>query len=169
MPVSMFDASVPVFVRGLTVLSDLLDKGERHAGPAAAELLGARLAPDMLTLAGQVQRASDSAKFGAARLTGTEAPSFADDETTFAALRGRCERTVAYLRGFAPDAFSGGETRSVTFGGAANRRTLPGEAYLLSFALPNFYFHVATAYGILRQAGVPIGKRDYLGPSDGNS
>lgn len=164
MPISMFDASVPVFVRSLTALSGLLDKAESHAGLA---LIEARLAPDMLTLAGQVQRASDSAKFGAARLTGTEAPSFADDEVTFDALRERCAKTIAYLRGFAPDAFAGSETRSVTFGGGAFRLTLPGDAYLLSFALPNFFFHVTTAYDILRHGGVPIGKRDYLGPYDG--
>ena len=167
MPISMFDASVPVFVRGLAVLSDLLAKGERHAALAEADLVGARLAPDMMTLAGQVQRASDTAKFGAARLTGRAAPSFADDEATFAALRDRCARTIAYLRGFAPDAFAGSEARTVSFGGGASGRTLPGDAYLLSFALPNFFFHVATAYDILRHEGVPIGKRDYLGPYDG--
>ena len=166
MPISMFDASIPVFIRSLTVLSDLLDKGERHAGLAGVDLVAARLAPDMLTLAGQVQRASDSAKFGAARLTGTEAPSFADDETTFDALRERCAKTISYLRGFTPDAFADSETRSVTFGGAASKRTLPGQAYLLSFALPNFFFHVTTAYDILRHEGVPIGKLDYLGLSD---
>lgn len=167
MPISMYDATVPVLLRGLTVLSDLLDKGERHAGPAAAELVGARLAPDMLTLAGQVQRASDTAKFAAARLTGGEAPPFVDDETTLDALRERCARTATFLRGVAPEAFAGSETRIVTFGGGASKWTLPGETYLLTFALPNFFFHLTTAYDILRHQGVPIGKRDYLGPHDG--
>lgn len=169
MPIAMYDATVPVLVRGLTVLSDLLDKGERHAGDAAADLAGARLAPDMLTLAGQVQRASDTAKFAAARLTGGEAPPFADDETTLHALRDRCARTIAFLRGVEPGAFAASETRIVTFGGGASKWTLPGETYLLAFALPNFFFHVATAYDILRHAGVPIGKRDYLGPYEGLS
>ena len=159
MPISMFDASVPVFIRGLTVLSSLLDKGEAHVGTAETDL-----APDMLTLAGPVQRASDSAKFAVARLTGSEAPSFADDEETLDALRDRCRITVSYLRSVAPDLFAGSETRSVTFGGGAFQRTLMGDAYLLTFALPNFFFHVATAYDILRHEGVSIGKRDYLGP-----
>ena len=165
MQVSMFGASVPVFVRGLTVLSGLLDKGVEHArkhGLAEATLVEARLAPDMLTLAGQVQRASDSAKFGVARLTGTEAPSFNDDEATFDALQDRCSKTIAYVRSIVPEAFAGSETRSITFGGAT-KTTLPGEAYIFSFALPNFFFHLTTAYDILRHEGVPIGKRDYLG------
>lgn len=168
MPISMFDASVPVFTRGLTVLSGLLDKGARYAaeqGIAEADLVGGRLAPDMLTLAGQVQRASDSAKFGAARLTGTEAPAFADDETTIAALRERCAKTIAYLGQVQRDGFDGSETRSVTFGSKDAPWTMVGDAYLLSFALPNFYFHVTTAYDILRHKGVPIGKRDYLDPN----
>lgn len=167
MPISMYDASVPVFTRGLTVLSNLLDKGARHAaeqGFAEAELVGARLAPDMLTLAGQVQRASDSAKFGAARLTGTEAPAFADDETTIAALRERCAKTIAYLGQVDRDGFADSETRSVTFGSKDAPWTLSGDAYLLSFALPNLFFHVTTAYDILRHKGVPIGKLDYLDP-----
>ena len=166
MPISMFDASVPVFVRGLTVLSSLLDKGESHVGTAESDLAEARLAPDMLTLAGQVQRASDTAKFAAARLTGSEAPSFADDEETFDALRDRCTITISYLRGFAPEIFAGSETRSIAFGAGPSKRTLLGDAYLLTFALPNFFFHVTTAYDILRHEGVPIGKRDYLGPFD---
>ena len=117
----------------------------------------------MLTLAGQVQRASDSAKFGAARLTGSVAPSFEDNEATIDELLDRCARTISYLRDLAPDAFTDCETRTVTFGGAASKRTLVGAEYLLTFALPNFFFHVATAYDVLRHEGVPIGKRDYLG------
>ncbi len=168
MPLSMYDASVPVFTRGLAVLSNLLDKGARHAaeqGIAEADLVGARLAPDMLTLAGQVQRASDSAKFGVARLTGTEAPAFADEEATIAALRERCAKTVAYLGQLHRDGFADSEARSVTFGSKDAPWTLVGDAYLLSFALPNFFFHVTTAYDILRHKGVPVGKRDYLDPT----
>jgi uncharacterized protein len=169
MPLTLYEASVPVFTRGLTILSTLLDRAEAHAdqtGAPAASYVEARLAPDMLTLAGQVQRASDTAKFGGARLTGVQAPSFADEETTFAQLRERCARTVAYLGTLAPAAFAGSDTRAVTFGGGANQRTLPADRYVLQFALPNFFFHVTTAYDILRHMGVPVGKRDYLGPFD---
>ena len=169
MTLSMYDASVPVLTRGLTILSALLDKGEAHGaetGAASSSTIEARLAPDMLTLAGQVQRASDTAKFAAARLTGTDAPSFADEETTFGQLRERCARTVAYLHDVPSAAFESSEARTVTFGGGANKWTLPGDRYLLQFALPNFFFHVTTAYNILRHAGVPVGKRDYLGPLD---
>lgn len=166
MPISMFNASVPVFIRGLTVLSSLLDKAEQHAKAlslAEAALVEARLAPDMLTLAGQVQRASDTAKLGTARLTGTEAPSYEDKESRFNELQERCAKTIAYLQTVQADAFEGSETRPVTFGGTP-KWTLPGEDYLLRFALPNFFFHVTTAHDILRHKGVTIGKRDYLGP-----
>lgn len=138
-----------MLTRGLTILSTLLDKAEAYAaesGTVPASTIEARLAPDMLTLAGQVQRASDTAKFAAARLTGTDAPSFADDETTFDQLRERCAKTIAYLRTVAPSAFKDSEARTITFGGGANRWTLPGDRYLLQFALPNFFFHVTTAY-----------------------
>ena len=166
MTLSMFDVSVPVLTRGLTILSTLLDKGVRHAaetGKDEAALVAARLAPDMANLAGQVQRASDTAKFAAARLTGTEAPGFPDDETTIEQLQQRCAKTIAYLQGVEPQKFDGSETRTITFGGGANKWTLPGDRYLLAFALPNFFFHVTTAYDILRHEGVPVGKRDYLG------
>jgi hypothetical protein len=172
MSLTLYEASVPVFTRGLTILSSMLDKAEAHAsgnGVAIASYIEARLASDMLTLAGQVQRASDTAKFGAARLTATEAPSFADEEVTLDQLRERCAKTVAYLGTFAAGSFEGGDTRAVTFGGGANKQTLPGNRYLLQFALPNFFFHVTTAYDILRHKGVPVGKRDYLGPFDETS
>ena len=120
----------------------------------------------MLTLGGQVQRASDTAKFAAARLTGTDGPGFSDDETTIEALKARCAKTIAYLESVPQEAFEGAEQRSITFGGQT-KTTLPGEAYLLGFVLPNFFFHVTTAYDILRHSGVPVGKRDYLGPYDG--
>ncbi|WP_018263347.1 DUF1993 domain-containing protein [Methylobacterium sp. WSM2598] len=168
MSLSLYDASVPVFTRGLTV-STLLDKAEAHAAGSGAALstsVEARLAPDMLTLAGQVQRASDTAKFGAARLTGTQAPSFADDETTFDQLRERCAKTIAYLGTVAPETFAGSETRIVTFGGWANASTLRGDRYLFQFALPTF-FDVTTAYDILQHEGVPVGKCDYLGRYEG--
>jgi uncharacterized protein len=166
---SIHDLCVPVLVRGLSVLSTLLDKGEAHArasGREPADLVEARLAPDMLTLAGQVQRASDTAKFAVARLAAVDAPPFADEETRFDQLRERCARTIAFLRSVEAGAFAGSESRPITFGGA-NKVTLAGDRYLLQFALPNFFFHVTTAYDILRHEGVPVGKRDYLGPYEG--
>ena len=165
MSYSVYDGSIPVLVRGLTILSALLDKGAAHAQQHNIDpvfLPSARLAPDMLTLAGQVQRASDTAKFAAARLTGTEAPSFADEEATFEQLKNRCAKTITYLQSVERTSFEGGDTRQVTFGGS-NGWTLPGDQYLLQFALPNFFFHVTTAYDILRHNGVLVGKRDYLG------
>lgn len=166
MPLSMYQASIPVLTRGLGVLSDLLAKGEAHAHDAGldpATVVAARLAPDMFPLSGQVQRASDTAKYAAARLTGGSGPSLADEETTFEDLRLRCTRTVSYLETIAPEALEGSEAREITFGGGALKATLSGDAYLLTFALPNFFFHVTTAYDILRHLGVPLGKIDYIG------
>ena len=169
MPLSMYQASVPVLTRGLGILSTLIDKGAAHAAEHkldTASLVNGRLAPDMLPLSGQVQRASDTAKFAAARLTGEPAPSFADEETTLDQLRERCARTVSFLKTVRPEAFEGSETRMVSFGGRDTTLTLPGDSYLLGFVLPNFFFHVTTAYDILRHMGVAVGKRDYLGRLD---
>ncbi|GJD53639.1 hypothetical protein OPKNFCMD_6416 [Methylobacterium crusticola] len=169
MTLSMHQACVPVLSRGLRVLATLLRKGEDHAaaqGLDPADLVGARLAPDMLPLAGQVQRASDSAKLAAARLSGIEAPSFPDEERTFDELQARIARTLAFLEGIGPEHLAGSEARSVVLRAGGAEQVFRGDAYLLGFALPNFFFHVATAYDILRQAGVAIGKRDYLGPFD---
>ncbi|NWG24785.1 MAG: DUF1993 domain-containing protein [Pseudorhodoplanes sp.] len=159
MPISMYQASIPLFVRGFDSLSRILRKGEA-GGPALVE---ARLAPDMLTLAGQVQRASDTAKGCAARLSGLDNPSFPDSEKTFAELQARIARTVEFLQSVTPDRIDGseGEAIEIKTGGGALR--FKGRDYLLTFALPNFYFHVTTAYDILRHNGVPVGKMDYLG------
>ncbi|WP_046868398.1 DUF1993 domain-containing protein [Microvirga massiliensis] len=168
MPISMYQASVPVLTRGLAILSTLIDKGAAHAAEHKldpASLVNGRLAPDMLPLSGQVQRASDTAKFAVVRLTGEPAPSFADEETTLDQLRERCARTISFLEKVRPDVFEGSEARTISFGGDT-KLTAPGDAYLLSFALPNFFFHVTTAYDILRHMGVAIGKRDYLGRFD---
>lgn len=170
MSLSLYQASVPVFVRGLNVLAALLEKAESHAREAGidpAELVNARLAPDMYPLSGQIQRASDASKFAAQRLSRIEAPKFPDDETTLAQLRQRVADTIAYLQGLAPQAFDGAENRKVTLSFGDFKPEFQGDAYLLSFALPNFYFHVATAYGILRNQGVKIGKLDFLGPYPG--
>ncbi|WP_313622536.1 DUF1993 domain-containing protein [Achromobacter sp.] len=167
MPLSMYQASVPVFIRGLNVLATLLEKAAAHAqatGIDPSQLVNARLAPDMYPLSGQIQRTSDASKFAAQRLTQGEAPKFADNETTLEQLQQRIANTIAYLESVTPDQIDGSEGRKVTLSFGEFKPEFQGDDYLLTFALPNFYFHVTTAYGILRQAGVPIGKMDFLGP-----
>lgn len=167
MPVSLYQLTVPALIRGLENLSAQIDKASsfvQENGIEQADLVQARLAPDMLTFAGQVQRASDTAKFGGARLSqDAQAPSFADEETTLAQLQERIARTVAYLRGVQAGAIDGGEQREIRFKAGPRELQFSGEDYARSFLLPNFYFHVTTAYGLLRHKGVPLGKLDYLG------
>ena len=162
MPLSMYQASIPLLVRGLDNLSAVLKKGGAH--PEAATLVEARLAPDMFTLAGQVQRASDTAKGCAARLAGIDNPSFADTETTFAQLQERIAKTVDFLQGVKPEQIDGTEDKPIAFKAGPYMLNFTGASYLLTFVLPNFYFHVTTAYDILRHKGVDVGKMDYLGP-----
>ena len=167
MSLSMYQASVPLFIRGLTVLASLLEKGAAHAaanGIDPAELINARLAPDMYPLSGQVQRASDASKFAVQRLSQVESPKFADEEATFEQLQKRIADTIAYLQSVSADKLDGADSRKVTLSFGEFKPEFQGDAYLLTFALPNFYFHITTAYGILRHAGVPIGKLDFLGP-----
>jgi hypothetical protein len=170
MPLSMHRVSVPVFVRALKVLAILLEKGEAHAkaqGLSPSDLINARLTDDMLPLSGQVQRASDASKGAVFRLTGVEAPAMADEETTFAQLQKRVSDTLAYIESVDASAFEGSETRTVELKTAGGTLTFTGEDYLLGFALPNFFFHIVTAYDLLRHNGVQIGKLDYLGRAQG--
>lgn len=170
MSLSLYQASVPVFIRGLSVLAALLEKGAAHAaanGIDPATLVNARLAPDMYPLSGQVQRASDASKFAVQRLSLVESPKFPDEETTFEQLQKRVADTIAYLRAVPASALDGAEARSITLSFGEFKPQFQGDAYLLTFALPNFYFHVTTAYDILRHVGVPIGKLDFLGPYPG--
>ncbi len=162
MTISMYQISVQPLLRGLGVLSILLKKAETHAD--AASLPEARLAPDMLTLVGQVQRASDTAKGCAARLAGIDAPAMPDTEKSFADLQARISRTVDFLQSVKREQIDGSEDKAISFKAGPSVLNFTGESYVLTFALPNFYFHVTTAYGILRHKGVPIGKLDYLGP-----
>ena len=161
MSFDLYDASAPMFVNTLTNMRAWLDKaaGEKDE----AMLSEARLAPDMRPLVAQYQMASDSAKNALARLTGTEAPSMPDTESSFEELRARCDRTIAYLNGFDRKALADSEEREVilTFPNGMGYR-FQGAQYLTGFALPNFYFHATTAYAILRQAGVSLGKPDFL-------
>ncbi|WP_426227169.1 DUF1993 domain-containing protein [Pararhizobium sp. DWP3-4] len=167
MPVSMFKLSVPVFIRGLNVLAGLLDKAESHAAQKKIpldDLFNARLAPDMLPLSAQIQRVSDTSKNTIGRLTGVAAPSFPDDEKTFADLRERIAKTIAYLETVKPSDLDDSDTREITITFGKLSFTFAGDDYVLKFALPNFFFHVTTAHDILRNQGVAVGKIDFLGP-----
>lgn len=157
----MWEASVPVFVNSLTNMRGWLDKAAQEKDAAA--LIEARLAPDMRPLPAQYQMASDSAKNALARLTGTEAPSMPDTEKSFAELRDRCDRTIDYLRGFDARSLEGSEDRQIVIKFPNGMGySFRGDEYLAGFALPNFFFHVTTAYAILRNAGISLGKSDFL-------
>ena len=167
MSLSMHSASVPLFVRQFNSMLAWLDKAQAHAEARkfdTANYLGLRLSPDMLPLTKQIQIASDGAKGCVARLTGQEAPKWADDEATFDELRARIRKTIDYVNSVPASAFEGSEEREIllpTRSGEPMRFT--GENFLKHFALPNFFFHATTTYALLRHAGVELGKRDYLG------
>lgn len=166
MSLDIYDASVPVFIASLTSLSKFLAKGAAHAeakGIKPEALLQARLAPDMHPLPNQIQIASDAAKGAAARLAGAEIPSFADTETTFTELQARIEKTITFLKGLDRAAFKGAEDKEISLKAGPNDLKFSGAQFLTSFALPNFFFHVTTAFALLRHNGVEIGKRDFLG------
>ena len=166
MTISMYDASVPVFKQMLGSLSAILDKAEAYAtarkiDPAA--LLQARLYPDMFPLTRQVQIAADFAKGACARLAGVEVPRYDDNEASFADLKQRIAKTIAFIEGLPREAIAHSEDRDITLTVAGNPMEFKGQAYLLHWALSNFYFHATTAYGILRHNGLEIGKRDFIG------
>ncbi len=166
MPLPMSAMSVPAFVQGLDAMAGTLRKAEAFAAEKSmdeATLLQARLFPDMFPMVRQVQIATDSAKGAVARLAGEPVPSYADDEASFAALHARVARTLDFIQSIPAAAIDGSEERVITLQARTRTMTFRGADYLLSFALPNFYFHLATAYGLLRQAGVVLGKPDYLG------
>jgi len=166
MTMSMYQASVPVFMQMLGALSAVLDKASAHTAarkidPAA--LLQARLYPDMFPFTRQVQLACDFAKNATARLAGVEAPKMPDDEKSFDELKARVAKTLDYLKTFKPEQIDGSEERDVTVPIAGQPTTFKGQRYLLGSALPNFFFHVTTAYDLLRHNGVEVGKRDFIG------
>jgi len=166
MTLSTYDVSVPVILRGFGVLSGYVDKAEAYAAEAGVDpsaLVGARLFPDMLPFSGQIQRASDNAKNGVARLAGIAAPSFVDGETTFPELRERIAKTVAFLNTATPEQLEGSGERTIELKFRSLTGALDGRTYLLSVLIPNFFFHVATAHGILRHSGVKLGKKDFIG------
>jgi hypothetical protein len=166
MPLSMSRAALPTLVQILGALDGLLDKAsafceERKIDPAI--LAGYRLAPDMFTLARQIQVATDQAKGCVARLAGIESPSFPDTETDLVQLKARLARTLDFLHSVPADQVDGSEERVIEFKAGSRELSFTGERYLLHWVLPNFMFHAVTAYDILRHAGVPLGKRDFLG------
>ena len=165
MTFTLKDASAPIFVRGLTNLSNLIDTAIA-AGLDEGELMQARLAPDMKPFADQVRMASFSGRSCVARLTGQAWPKTADAEATLAELKETIALSIAFIEGVNPVAFEGGETRRIELRFPGVELDFEGAGYLTSFAIPNFYFHVTTAYAILRHRGVALGKRDFLGQLD---
>lgn len=166
MPLALYQVSVPAFERGLRVLSDLLSKARTHAeghGIDLSTLVNARLADNMYTLAGQIQSASDAAKAGTARLAKLAPPSFPDTETTFDELQARIAKTLDFIASVSEAQINSNEGGSVIMKAGGKEQTFASEPYLLGFVLPNFYFHITTAYDILRHQGVPLVKMDYLG------
>ena len=167
MTVSLYTASVPVFQQMLGSLGDVLAKAQAHAAaknidPAA--LLQARLFPDMFPLTRQVQIACDFARGVCARLAGVDVPKSDDKETSFDELQALITQTRTFIGELAPAQFDGGETREiVTRPGTPKEKRFTGSAYLLTYGLPQFFFHVTTAYALLRHNGVEVGKRDYMG------
>ncbi len=162
----MYQASVPVFSRALNNLAAILEKAAAQAEARKidpAVLVNYRLYPDMLPLSRQIQIATDGAKGGVARLAGTEPPKYEDNEASLPELVARLRKTVAYLESIKPEQIDGSEDKTVTWKTQTTTRNMQGMPYLLSHVTPNLYFHVTTAYAILRHCGIEIGKQDFLG------
>lgn len=163
---SLYDVSVPVFIRALENLDKLLDKGAAHfaeKGRGEGELAGSRLIEDMHPLTAQIQRASDTAKGVVTRFGAAENVAMPDEEQTIADLKGRIAKTIEVLRSADPAAFDGKDDAPIEIRTPNRTLLFKGRSYVLDFAIPNFFFHVTTAYALLRKEGVPIGKTDYLG------
>jgi uncharacterized protein len=166
MPITMYDASVPVLKHTLKALSAILDKADAHCAARKIEpavMLGMRLFPDMFPLSRQIQIACDFAKGAGARLAGIEVPGYPDDEKTFGELKARISKTIAFLDTIKAEQIVGSEERDVKMKAGPRELEFKGQEYLTGFVLPNFYFHVTTAYSILRTNGVEVGKFDFLG------
>ena len=167
MALSMFQSSIPVFIKTLTSLKAILDKGAAHAQAKKIDetvLLQSRLYPDMLPFTSQVQIAADQARAGADRIIGSEPATWEDNEKTFAELVARLDRTITHLKSLTEKQFDGAESRQITRKVRGEPRTFSGVGYLQQFVLPNLFFHTTTAYAILRHNGVELGKLDFLGP-----
>lgn len=168
MALSLYETSVGTFIRTLTNLLGILDKASAFAATKKFDpnnYLAIRLAPDMLPFARQIQIASDHAKRASSRLAGVEAPVFEDNEKTLDELKARTQKTIDYLKTLKPSQVDGNEGKAVSIPAGGGKRNWPsGKDYLFVNAMPNFFFHVTTAYAILRGAGVDIGKADFIGP-----
>ena len=170
MSISIYQSSVPVFERSLTAFLGILDKAQAHAEARKFDptnYLSIRLSPDMFPLTRQIQTFCDQAKNGSFRIAGKEPPALEDKETTFAEVRQRVQKTLDLVKSIDAKAFDGGEERDIILPLGPNKMKMQGANYLLHFVLPNFYFHLATAYDILRSGGVEIGKRDFMGAVPG--
>ena len=166
MTLSMYQATVPVFVHALGNLKHVLQKGEAHAkvkNVTDEVLLQTRLIPDMLPLVRQVQIACDMATRGTARLAGVEPQSFEDNETTLEQIHARIDRALEYIKAFKPEQVDGSEARAIHLKMRNGEMHFEGQTYLLQFVIPNLFFHCTTAYNILRGAGTEIGKSDFIG------
>jgi uncharacterized protein len=164
---SMYDATIPPLKRALNNLSSVLKKGEEYADVNKIDhgvLLNARLFPDMYPLTRQVQIATDMSKGAAARLASVEIPKYEDTETTFAELQARITKTLTFIDSITPTQLEGAESREITITVRKMDLKFTGQDYLLTWVNPNVYFHVTTAYNILRHNGTPLGKPDFLGP-----
>jgi hypothetical protein len=162
----MFTASVPVYTQFLTSLSAILKKAAAHAEAKKIDpsiFINARLSPDMFALARQVQIATDHAKGSLARLAGVEIPAYADTEATFDELEARIQKTLAFVKTFKPEQIDGTEGKEIVLTFGTQKFPFNGQTYMIQFALPNFYFHTTMVYAILRENGVEIGKRDFMG------
>ena len=166
MTISMYEASTPRFVSMLRNLDAILAKAQEYAVAKKIDpsvLIGARLFPDMLPFVKQVQIVTDHAKGAIARLAGVEVPKFEDTEQSFEDLRARLAKTITFVESFSARQIDGSEEREIALKIGGQDLTFKGMPYLLGFAIPNFYFHLVTAYNILRHNGLEIGKRDYIG------
>ena len=161
MALSLYDASIPVYLQMLRNLSAIMDKAEAQGGDLAA-YMEARLAPDMHPFSRQIQMVSDAAKGGAARLAGVAPPSMPDTETTWPELKARLQKTIDFVSSIKPEQVDGDENRTVELPLPGRTMTFTARDFLFNFGLPNFFFHVTTAYGLLRKQGVPLGKMDFL-------
>lgn len=162
----MYDLVIPPFTRSLKALDTILGKAEAHCVAKKidpAVLLGLRLFPDMLPFTRQILIATDHAKGAASRLAGAEVPSFPDTETTFPELRARIGRTLDHLAGFKPEDYAEAAGRTIIVKTRVAELSFPAATYLASYAIPNFYFHMTTAYALLRHVGLELGKADFLG------
>ncbi|MGH8066091.1 MAG: DUF1993 domain-containing protein [Candidatus Entotheonellia bacterium] len=169
MSTALYTFTIPLLRRGLSILSSYMDKASAYAearGIDPATLVGARLAQNMLPLSGQVQRASDKATNGVARLTGAIAPVFEDTESTLEELEAGIAKTLTFLDAVTPVQFEGTENRTIELRFRSVSGTMNGHTYLTKFLLPDVYFHIATAHGLLRHSGLQIGKADYVGTID---